>query len=92
MLLVYVSVLLNINRSNVLNLLDQQCYLCLCYHLQFMMMALHIITITMKRIPRATAMHRGRKNADAVKEKRVRKSRKGSGIFMFNVDVRVFSM
>lgn len=77
MLLVYVSVLLNINQSNVVHSLDQQCYLCLCYHLQFMMMALHIVTITMKRIPRATAMHRVRKNADEF----------SPHVFVINVDL-----
>lgn len=64
-MLFYVPVLLNTNQSNALQSLDQQCCsLLLGYDLQFMITALHIITITMKRIAIATAMERARKNGD----------------------------
>lgn len=65
-MLAYVSVLF----YALLSFDREYCFLLLCYHLQFMIMALHIITITMKRIPKAIAMDRARKNADAVKGKR----------------------
>ena len=55
-------------------------------------MALHIIAIPMKRIPIAIATDLARTNGDAVKDKkkkkRVRKMRKGSVIFLFNLNIR----
>lgn len=55
-----------------------------------MIMALHIITIPMKRIPMAIAMDLARTNGDAVKDKkkRVRNMRKGSVTFLFNLNNR----
>lgn len=58
-----------------------------------MIMALHMIAIPMKRIPIAIATDLARTNGDAVKDqkkkkKKVRKMRKGSVIFLFNLNIR----